>query len=170
MHVRTCARSRARTLGINDTRLVLQLALRHRPILVRHAPRLVRQAQRQRLQERAIRVVDDDVEEGREGNEHDHQRALRHRTGVLGLVHCEEEERGEADLLDVHPHEHVLDRLGEEQPAGVARGRLVELPEEEILPELVEEEEGEAREAVDDGRDDTVCERCDGRLVYRQHG
>ena len=54
----------------------------------------------------------------------------------------------------------MLNGLGEEQPAGVARPWLVELPQEEILVEEVEHEERETREAVDNGRDDAVGD-CD---------
>lgn len=52
----------------------------------------------------------------------------------------------------------MLNGLREEEAAGVGCGGLLELPQEEVLVELVEGEEGEAGEAVDDGGDDGVTD------------
>lgn len=52
----------------------------------------------------------------------------------------------------------MLDRLREEQTSRIGSRRLVELPQEQVLVELVEEEEGRACEAVDHWRDDRVAE------------
>lgn len=77
---------------------------------------------------------------------------------MVVVVPHEEEERAEADLLHVHANEDVLDRLGEEEATGVGCGRLLELPQKEVLVKLVEGEEREARKAIDDGRDDGVAD------------
>lgn len=89
-------------------------------------------------------------------DEHDHQRALWDRAWVIVPILSEEEQRREADLLDVQTNEDVLEGLGEEQPARVARARLLQLPQEEILVEHEEEQESDEGETVDDWRDDGI--------------
>lgn len=86
------------------------------------------------------------------------------------LILAKEEQRRETDMLDIEPHKHVLDRLGEEQATRVACFRHVELPEEEILVEHVEEEKGKAGEAVDDGGDDAVSQGWQQMRRRRERG
>jgi hypothetical protein len=72
------------------------------------------------------------------------------------LISGEEEERGEADLLEVEADKYVVDRLWEEEAAGLGPGRLIDDPDEEVLVAKVEQDKGDAGEAVDDGRNDRV--------------
>ena len=74
------------------------------------------------------------------------------------VVPYKEEERAQADLLHVHADEDMLDCLGEEEAASVGCGGLLKLPQEQVLVEFVEREEGEAGETVDDGRDNGVAD------------
>ena len=76
------------------------------------------------------------------------------------LVLGEEEQRSEADLLDVQPDKDVLNRLREEQSARLTPGLAIAHPEEQVLVQLVEQEECRKRKAVNDWRDDAVRERC----------
>ena len=78
---------------------------------------------------------------------------------MAAFILRQEEQSSKTDLLDVHADEDVLHRGREEQAARLAALRLVDLPEELVLVQLVEQEERETREAVDDGRDDGVGER-----------
>lgn len=50
----------------------------------------------------------------RKEDENDHQSTHRDRTRPIVLVSSEEKEGCQGDLLDVHPNENVLHRLGEE--------------------------------------------------------
>lgn len=109
---------------------------------------------RQRMDKRAIRIVDDRMVKDGKHDEDDSEDPLD--LARLG----EEEQRSEANLLDVQPHKDVLDGFGEEEPAGVPRDGLVELPEEEVLPDKVREEERDAGDSVDDRGDDHVSEAC----------
>lgn len=63
-----------------------------------------------------------------EHNQHDHERALGNRAGVLVFVSRKEEQSTEADLLDIQAYEDMLDCLREEQASGISGRRLVELP------------------------------------------
>lgn len=74
------------------------------------------------------------------------------------LVSGKEEEGSQANLLYVHPHKDVLDGLGEEQTTSLTGRCLIELPSEEILPHLVEQEERETCKAIDDRRDEHVSQ------------
>ncbi len=98
--------------------------------------------------------------EGTHG-EHDqdnHQRALDNATRLALVVLSKEEQSGETDLLEVHADKDVLDRAGEEHAARLADLLSVELPDEEVLVHLVEQEERDGGEAVDDRGDDAVCD------------
>ena len=101
-----------------------------------------------------------------ERDKDNHECAFWHSARVSVLVLRQEEQRRETDLLDVHPDENVLHRLREEQSTGLSSRRLVELPEEEVLPEEVEEDKGDEGEAVDDRRDDRVRDRYFSRCEY----
>ncbi len=67
-----------------------------------------------------------------------HECAFGYGTLFHILILCEEEQRSQADLLNIQANEYVLERFGEEKSACIARTRLVELPEEEIFPKVVE--------------------------------
>lgn len=85
----------------------------------------------------------------RDDDKHDHQRALGNRTLFLVAVLRKEEQSSETDLLDVQSDEHVLDSFGEEEASRVVCTGLLELPEEEVLVQHEEEEEGNEGETVD---------------------
>lgn len=72
----------------------------------------------------------------------------------------EEKQRCKADLLDIHADEDVLNGLGEEEAARLTAGRLIELPQEQVFPQVIVAEEGEACQAVNNGGDDGIGE-CD---------
>jgi hypothetical protein len=78
-----------------------------------------------------------------EDDQDNHKRAFRHRLG-------EEEQRGEADLLDIQAHKDMLERLGEEHTARVRRRRLLIGIQEKVFVELIKQEKGRARQAIDD--------------------
>lgn len=80
----------------------------------------------------------------------------------------EKEQGTQAELLDIEPNKYMLNRLGEEEPARVARMRLIVDPREEVLVQEVEEEEGRKREAIDDGSYDGIAERDDNQLSHRR--
>ena len=102
--------------------------------LLLHSIGLVGEGQGESMEERAVRVVDDRVEPGamqhvldqqqgrwcktsciRDDDEDDHECTLDDGRGFAPLVPGKEEQRGDADLLDVETDEKVLDRLGEEE-------------------------------------------------------
>lgn len=62
----------------------------------------------------------------------DHERSLRDCGRAAVLVAGEEEERGEADVSDVHADKHVGDGLGEEEPSSVESRILVVHPSEQV--------------------------------------
>ena len=62
----------------------------------------------------------------------------------------------------------MLDRTWEEQAARLARLLAIELPDEEVLVHLIEEEERDEGKAVDDGRDDAVRNGCE-QMTDDQH-
>lgn len=97
-------------------------------------------------------------------DQHNHEDSFRKRTRVLVLVLGEEEQRRQTDLLNVQPDEDVLEGLGEEQSSGVARARLLEQPQEQVLVEEVEEHECNERKTIDHRGDDRVGDSCRRRV------
>ena len=69
----------------------------------------------------------------REDNQYDHETTLRKRARLVILVLREEEQGTQAELLDIQPNKYMLKCPGEEEPARVARMRLVVDPSEEVL-------------------------------------
>ena len=75
----------------------------------------------------------------REDNQYDHDTTLRKGARLVILVLREEEQSTQAELLDIQPDKYMLNCLGEEEPARVARMRLVVDPSEEVLVQEVEQ-------------------------------
>jgi hypothetical protein len=61
----------------------------------------------------------------------------------------------------------MLNCLGEEESATLARTRLIIDPSEEVLVQEVEQKEGRKREAIDDGGYDGIPERDYSQLGHR---
>lgn len=120
---------------------------------------LVRVTKWKSLGERTKGAVDDGVEAGGENNQHDHEHALWERASLPVRVRHEEEQGTKTELLDVHPNEHMLNRLWEEQATRIGRGRLRVLVKEEILVEEIEKEKCKACKAIDYRRDNGVSKR-----------
>ena len=98
-------------------------------------------------------------------DQHDHERTLGEGGSLLLVILSQEEERAKANLLNIQPHKHVLDRLGEEEASGVVLGRHVELPQEKVLIHEIKQEKCGASKSVDDGRNKGVGEGCNNRLM-----
>ena len=92
----------------------------------------------------------------REEDENNHQSTHWDSARSFVFVLREEEEGGQANLLDIHAYKNVLDCLGEEQATGLTGRRLIKLPGEGVLPCLIEHEERETRKTIDDGGDQHV--------------
>lgn len=93
-----------------------------------------------------------------DNNKNDHQGAFGNSTGFVVFVLRDEEQGSQAELLDVQPDEDMLKGFGEEKASSVARSRLLELPEEKVLVEHEEKNEGNAGEAINDRRDDGISD------------
>ena len=92
-----------------------------------------------------------------DNEEDNHQCAFGYSAWSIIAILSEEEQCGEAYLLNVQPNENMLECLGEEHASSVVRARLLQLPKEEVLVQHEEKEESDEGEAVDYGRDYGVC-------------
>jgi hypothetical protein len=70
-------------------------------------------------------------------------------------------------LLDIKPNEYMVHCFGEEEPAGVAKGRLIVDPGKMVFIEEVEQREGCKREAIDDWRYDGK-DKCEYKQLSRR--
>ena len=86
---------------------------------------------------------------------------------MITFVSGEEKQRTQAKLLDIKPDEHMVQRFGEEEAAGLAGRRLIVDPGEKVFVQEIGQEEGPKREAVDDGRYDGIAERDYNQLSRR---
>ena len=77
----------------------------------------------------------------RRNNEYNHQGSLRDGCDFQIGVPRKEEQRAEADLLDVYSDKHMGDGFGEENSASVSIGGLLLNPNEEVLPHHCPEHE-----------------------------
>lgn len=66
------------------------------------------------------------------------------------FVAGKEEQRSQADLLDIQADEQLSHSLGEEQSASVRLGLLVDHPHEEVLVNQIRDDGEHGTEAVND--------------------
>ena len=71
----------------------------------------------------------------------------------------EEEQGCKTDLLDIHADKDMLNGLGEEKASLLTASRMIELTKEQVFPQVIVAEEGEACQAVNNGGDDGISER-----------
>ena len=81
------------------------------------------------------------AKDSRSNNQHDGQDTLGECRRLALVVARQEEERREADHLDVQANKDVLDGLGEEESSRISGSGLVHDIQEQVRPHLVEQEE-----------------------------
>ena len=117
----------------------------------------------------------------REDNQHNQERTLSERARPWVFYHNrfgraivhhdfdlgEEKKPGaQAKLLDIEPNKYMVDCFREEEPAGVAGGRLIVDPSEKVFVQQIEQKEGDKREAIDDRSYDRIAQRDNNQLGY----
>ena len=94
-----------------------------------------------------------------EDKQHKHEPTLIDRARATIFALREEEQGGQAKLLDIKPNKYMVNRFWEEKPAGVAGGRFIIDPSEKVFVQEIEQKEGSKREAIDDRRYDGIAKR-----------
>lgn len=97
-----------------------------------------------------------DVATHSEDDEHNHQSTLWNSRDLVVLVPRQEEQRTQANLLDIHADKDMGYGFREEYPTGITLRGLVVNPDEEIFVHQGGEDEECGSEAIDHRADNAI--------------